>query len=463
MAPVQYEYYQAVRGPNLRSFLQDRFAGVQAESPEGTLVPGTPASLEEPAEPAAVAAAATLAKRKKAAWTMNGKLVEEANAFLGAASSDGGSLAKAGKRGNGRKRPAYAEADENDAFSGDELDEPAHPPKDTMAKASSSGSGLSKLKADVLVRQLNLQFRLMQQRKVCQHPYLFDFPVTDPQDPESEFLIDEQLVRSSGKLLLLDRLLPELFANGHRVLIFSQFARVLDILEFYAELRSWKFCRIDGSVAQTDRQDAIVRFNTDPSIPLFFLTTRSGGLGINLTAADTVVIFDSDWNPQQDLQAQDRVHRIGQKRPVLIYRLIIAGSCERAILKRAKAKRKLEKLVIHDKKFKGLGSNNNNGGGASGGLKDDLSVQDIAQILLDDDTELVEKDQRELKRILESLGPDEQVPEEAILTREELLALTDRSSEAYLKKDDMGSGRIAEVVHVPDGRNDMLSKMETLI
>ncbi|KAI7829887.1 SNF2 family N-terminal domain-containing protein, partial [Kickxella alabastrina] len=304
MAPVQYEYYQAVRGPNLRSFLQDRFAG--------------------------------------------------ANAFLGAASSDSGSLAKAakpGKRGNGRKRPAYAEADENDTFSGDELDEPAHLPKDTTPKASASGSGLSKLKADVLVRQLNLQFRLMQQRKVCQHPYLFDFPVTDPQDPESEFLIDEQLVRSSGKLLLLDRLLPELFANGHRVLIFSQFARVLDILEFYAELRSWKFCRIDGSVAQTDRQDAIVRFNTDPSIPLFFLTTRSGGLGINLTAADTVVIFDSDWNPQQDLQAQDRVHRIGQKRPVLIYRLIIAGSCERAILKRAKAKRKLEKLVIHDKKF----------------------------------------------------------------------------------------------------------------
>ncbi|KAJ1943866.1 putative ATPase, partial [Kickxella alabastrina] len=466
MAPVQYEYYQAVRGPNLRSFLQDRFAGVQAESPEGTLVPGTPASLEEPAEPAAVAAAATLAKRRKAAWTMNGKLVEEANAFLGAASSDSGSLAKAakpGKRGNGRKRPAYAEADENDTFSGDELDEPAHLPKDTTAKASASGSGLSKLKADVLVRQLNLQFRLMQQRKVCQHPYLFDFPVTDPQDPESEFLIDEQLVRSSGKLLLLDRLLPELFANGHRVLIFSQFARVLDILEFYAELRSWKFCRIDGSVAQTDRQDAIVRFNTDPSIPLFFLTTRSGGLGINLTAADTVVIFDSDWNPQQDLQAQDRVHRIGQKRPVLIYRLIIAGSCERAILKRAKAKRKLEKLVIHDKKFKGLGSNNNNGSGGSGGLKDDLSVQDIAQILLDDDTELVEKDQRELKRILEALGPDEQVPEEAILTREELLALTDRSSEAYLKKDDMGSDRIAEVVHVPDERNDMLSKMETLI
>ncbi|PIA13295.1 hypothetical protein COEREDRAFT_21143, partial [Coemansia reversa NRRL 1564] len=371
IAPLQFEYYSAVRGPNLRAFLEDRFAG------------STPADSSIP-----------VSQKSKKTYDRN-------------------------------KALEFSLADDipTNEIAND---------KDTKDKVVVSGP--ARLQAAVKVRQLNLQFRLMQQRKVCQHPYLFDFPVTTPEDPTSPYLIDEQLVRSSGKLLLLDRLLPALFADGHRVLIFSQFARMLDILECYAELRDWKFCRIDGSVTQTERQDAIVRFNTSTDIPLFFLTTRSGGLGINLTAADTVVLFDSDWNPQLDLQAQDRVHRIGQKNPVLIYRLAIAGSCEIPMLERAKTKRRLEKLVIHERRFKGAMNRTN-----------DLSLSDIKQVLLEDDAELVDRDQSTLRSVLESLGPDDPVPCDLVLSDSELAAITDRSPDAYLKVSSKPSARIAQV------------------
>ncbi|KAJ2018169.1 putative ATPase [Coemansia sp. S680] len=466
MAPLQYEYYQAVRGPNLRGFLEEKFVkggnpitSAVADAEDNTLVPGTPAS-----DAPLVVDSAPKKAGSKSRTASNKDLLAEASDFLGLQDSLGGDAA-AGRpsrpRASRTKNAVYKEADEDDSFDSDEpeimqLDEVSDDLNDlNLQKAAAEQDPLARLKAAVLVRQMNLQFRLMQQRKVCQHPYLFDFPVKNPSDPESEFLIDEQLVRSSGKLLVLDRLLPELFAKGHRVLIFSQFSRVLDILEFYAELRSWRFCRIDGSVGQVDRQDAIVRFNTDPTIPLFLLTTRSGGLGINLTAADTVVIFDSDWNPQQDLQAQDRVHRIGQKRPVIIYRLIIAGSCENAMLNRAKAKRKLEKLVIHERRFKGIARQTQ-----AAGATDEVSVQDIAHILMDDDTDLVEKDQRGLRAVLESLGPDQQVPPEAVLTNDEVVALTDRSPEAYVKKDIVDSVRFTELDQVRDEQNDLLAKME---
>ncbi|KAJ1979830.1 putative ATPase, partial [Dimargaris verticillata] len=201
------------------------------------------------------------------------------------------------------------------------------------------------------VQSFRLQHTAMQLRKLCNHPYLFDYPV----DPTTQgMLASEQIVRVSGKLLLLDRLLPELFAKGHRVLIFSQMTRILDILEVYLnELRGWKFCRFDGATPREERDEEIDRFNTDMTVPIFLLSTRSGGLGINLTSADTVILYDSDWNPQMDIQAQDRVHRIGQTKPVIIYRLVTGNSFEEHVLERAVAKRKLEKLVIHKGKFKG--------------------------------------------------------------------------------------------------------------
>ncbi|KAI0995888.1 hypothetical protein K3495_g12293 [Podosphaera aphanis] len=183
---------------------------------------------------------------------------------------------------------------------------------------------------------------VMQLRLTCNSPHNF----YNPWSANSGSEVDETIVTSSGKMLLLDRLLPALFERGNKVLIFSQFKTQLDILEDYArELRRWNLCRIDGSTPQEERRQQIEDFN-DPDYKLFLLSTRAGGQGINLTAADTVILYDSDWNPQQDLQAQDRVHRIGQKKPVIIFRLATRGTVEEDLLLSADAKRRLEKLVI---------------------------------------------------------------------------------------------------------------------
>lgn len=197
---------------------------------------------------------------------------------------------------------------------------------------------------------LKLQNILMLLKRCCNHPYLVEYPL----DPATgEFKIDEQLVQSSGKFLILDRLLPALKRRGHKVLIFSQMTSILDILMDYCYLRGFQYSRLDGSMSYAERDENMGRFSKDPEVFLFLLSTRAGGLGINLTAADTVIIFDSDWNPQADLQAQDRCHRIGQTKPVVVYRLVTANTIDQKILERASAKRKLEQMVIHKNKFKG--------------------------------------------------------------------------------------------------------------
>ncbi|XP_075872803.1 lymphoid-specific helicase isoform X1 [Nelusetta ayraudi] len=197
---------------------------------------------------------------------------------------------------------------------------------------------------------LKLQNILMLLKKCCNHPYLVEYPL----DPATqEFKIDEQLVQTSGKFLILDRMLPALKKRGHKVLIFSQMTSILDILMDYCYLRGFQYSRLDGSMAYADREENMSKFSKDPEVFVFLLSTRAGGLGINLTAADTVIIFDSDWNPQADLQAQDRCHRIGQTKPVVVYRLVTANTIDQKILERASAKRKLEQMVIHKNKFKG--------------------------------------------------------------------------------------------------------------
>ncbi|OAD03910.1 hypothetical protein MUCCIDRAFT_184304 [Mucor lusitanicus CBS 277.49] len=208
-----------------------------------------------------------------------------------------------------------------------------------------------KVNAVKQINNMHLQNLVMQLRKVCNHPFLFDWPL-DPKTDQP--LISNELAAQSGKILLLDRLLTGLFDRGHKVLVFSQMTKMLDILEDWAtDLKHWPACRLDGSVSQEERRDQIAEFSKpDSKIKLFFLSTRAGGLGINLTAADTVVIFDSDWNPQMDLQAQDRVHRIGQTKPVLVYRLVAAKTVEAKMLEKATGKRRLEKLVISQGKFK---------------------------------------------------------------------------------------------------------------
>ncbi|XP_022104139.1 lymphocyte-specific helicase-like [Acanthaster planci] len=204
--------------------------------------------------------------------------------------------------------------------------------------------------------ELNIKVKsiMSQLRKACNHPYLLEYPL----DPlTQEYRVDENLVANSGKLLVLERLLPALKKKSHKVLIFSQMTKMLDVLEDYCYLRKYQFCRLDGTMKLTDRQEQIDEFNKNPDVFLFLLSTRAGGLGINLTAADTVIIYDSDWNPQSDLQAQDRCHRIGQTKPVVIYRLVTSNTIDQKIVERAAAKRRLEKMVIHQGKFKGGKSN----------------------------------------------------------------------------------------------------------
>ncbi|EGN93575.1 hypothetical protein SERLA73DRAFT_171912 [Serpula lacrymans var. lacrymans S7.3] len=183
---------------------------------------------------------------------------------------------------------------------------------------------------------------VMQLRKVTCHPYLFDGA-----EPGPPYTTDEHIIENSGKMIILDKLLQSMQAKGSRVLIFSQMSRVLDILEDYCLFRSFKYCRIDGSTAHDDRIVAIDEYNKPDSEKfIFLLTTRAGGLGINLTTADIVILYDSDWNPQADLQAMDRAHRIGQTKQVYVFRFITEDSVEERMLERAAQKLRLDQLVI---------------------------------------------------------------------------------------------------------------------
>ncbi|KAG5848599.1 hypothetical protein ANANG_G00100230 [Anguilla anguilla] len=186
---------------------------------------------------------------------------------------------------------------------------------------------------------------VMELKKCCNHGYLIKQPEDVDSPTQQEHL--QNIVRGSGKLVLLDKLLTRLRERGNRVLIFSQMVRMLDILAEYLAFKRYPFQRLDGSIKGEIRKQALDHFNAKGSEDFcFLLSTRAGGLGINLASADTVVIFDSDWNPQNDLQAQARAHRIGQKKQVNIYRLVTKGTVEEDIIERAKKKMVLDHLVI---------------------------------------------------------------------------------------------------------------------
>ncbi|CAK9826197.1 Chromodomain-helicase-DNA-binding protein 1 [Anthophora retusa] len=203
-------------------------------------------------------------------------------------------------------------------------------------------------------------------KKCCNHAFLTKPTESERKESNEDYL--QQIIRGSGKLVLLDKLLVRLRETGHRVLIFSQMVRMLDILGEYLQKKHFPFQRLDGSIKGELRKQALDHFNADGSQDFcFLLSTRAGGLGINLATADTVIIFDSDWNPQNDLQAQARAHRIGQKNQVNIYRLVTKNSVEEEIVERAKQKMVLDHLVIQrmdttgrtvlDKKNAGTNSN----------------------------------------------------------------------------------------------------------
>ena len=197
-------------------------------------------------------------------------------------------------------------------------------------------------------------------KKASMHPYLFPNGQTDlarSMDPEG-------LIYHSGKMVLLDALLKRLLADNHRVLIFSQSVKMLDLLGEFLAFRGWSHLRLDGSVPSDIRKRSIERFNAPNSTyNIFLLSTRAGGLGINLETADTVVLFDSDWNPQNDLQAMARAHRIGQKKFVNVYRLVSKDSVEEEILERAKKKMVLDHVIIQR-----IGNQKTTGGTSTIGL-----------------------------------------------------------------------------------------------
>lgn len=252
--------------------------------------------------------------------------------------------------------------------------------------------------------QKKLNNPMLQLRLVCNSPHNF----YNPWAIGDTIPINESIVTSSGKMLLMDRLLPRLFKDDHKVLIFSQFTTQLDILEDYCrQLRGWNVCRIDGTVSQDSRREQIASFNKDPEHKIFLLSTRAGGQGINLASADTVILFDSDFNPQQDLQAQDRCHRIGQTRPVVVFRIATKGTVEENLLSSADAKRRLEKLIIQKGGFKTMGQKVSR--------TEDLDPEMLRALLLKDG------------QVYKAAGGDD------VLSDGDLDVLCDRSDEAYAK------------------------------
>uniref|UniRef100_A0A3Q3BLI5 Chromatin-remodeling ATPase INO80 n=1 Tax=Kryptolebias marmoratus TaxID=37003 RepID=A0A3Q3BLI5_KRYMA len=244
----------------------------------------------------------------------------------------------------------------------------------------------------------------------------------------------ESLITESGKLHTLDILLNRLKAQGHRVLIYSQMTRMIDLLEEYMVYRKHTYIRLDGSSKISERRDMVADFQTRTDIFVFLLSTRAGGLGINLTAADTVIFYDSDWNPTVDQQAMDRAHRLGQTKQVTVYRLICQGTIEERILQRAKEKSEIQRVVISGGNFK----------------PDTLKPKEVVSLLLDDD---------ELEKKLRQRQEEKRQQEESSKVKERK-----RKREKYAEKkknEEFESKRKKEanlvIPHAPSADNSNLS------
>jgi ATP-dependent DNA helicase len=214
--------------------------------------------------------------------------------------------------------------------------------------------------------QINKQ---MNHRKNCNHPFIFGEPIDPVSGVHMGSAHPQLLIRASGKFALLDRMLERLYKDKHQVLIFSQMTALLSVIEDYLLYRGWKYCRIDGTTKIDERQRQMDVFNAEKTNGLdgtrnfgddrhfvFLLSTRAGGVGINLATADTCIIFDSDFNPHQDSQAMDRCHRIGQDRPVAVYRLLTVNSVDIDMMEKQMSKKKLERMAIVGGDFRKAGS-----------------------------------------------------------------------------------------------------------
>ncbi|KAI4923983.1 hypothetical protein J4E85_008142 [Alternaria conjuncta] len=401
LTSMQRELYQAILDGTSRSYLEEK--AVERLSIGLSSRAGTPLSIR----------------------SNNGSLKRKAlssreTPSKSAKTSRAGTPASvASTRSRGRPKKNYEEVSDDEYFDGLGKEESEEEEQDLSSDAEEERTRAATF--EIAKRQLmqkKLGNPIMQLRLCCNSPYNFFNPFirADTDGAEtfaSETEPDETIVSTSGKMLLLDALLPELIRRGHKVLIFSQFTTTLDLLGHYLDLRSWNYARIDGSVAQTDRQDQILAFNkpstTKEAADIFILSTRAGGQGINLAAADTVILFDSDWNPQQDLQAMDRAHRIGQTRNVIVYRFATRNTVEQKLLESAEAKRRLEKLVIRK------GGVRNDRGGTRGNEKEQ-EVEELQKLLRRSDGEKFDVEATESGKVL---------------GKEELEILLDRSDEAY--------------------------------
>ena len=388
LTQMQRDLYQAILNGTSRNYLEEKV--VERLSLSGT------------ATPVSVRSRSVGLKRK--ALDQSGRNTPAKSAKTSRESTPG-SL-----RGRFSKRKNYEEVSDAQYFRRLEDQTNSEISSDTSDVDEEEQARVATLElAKAIIRRKKLQNPIMQLRLCCDSPYNFFNPfLLEGDEDGEEGEPDETLVTTSGKMLLLDSLLPALFDDGHKVLIFSQFKTQLDLLQSYADMRGWPHCRIDGSVAQEDRHAQIKSFNQQTgknATNLFLLSTRAGGQGINLASADTVILFDSDWNPQQDLQAQDRAHRIGQTRNVIVYRLATRGTVEQTLLETAEGKRRLEKLVIR-----------------KNGLREDSKRKPK-----DHD------DLAELQRLLTRQdGEQFEVDEDSVvLSKRDLQILTDRSEAAY--------------------------------
>eukprot|EP00597_Dinobryon_sp_UTEXLB2267_P004843 CAMPEP_0170077316 /NCGR_PEP_ID=MMETSP0019_2-20121128/14156_1 /TAXON_ID=98059 /ORGANISM="Dinobryon sp., Strain UTEXLB2267" /LENGTH=1791 /DNA_ID=CAMNT_0010289569 /DNA_START=144 /DNA_END=5519 /DNA_ORIENTATION=- len=256
--------------------------------------------------------------------------------------------------------------------------------------------------------QPSLMNVMMELRKCCNHPYLVkgvedrilaELTAEEANNPQ---IVYQKFIESSGKLVLLDKLLPKLYTQGHKVLIFSQMVRVLNIIEDFLKFKNYSFERLDGSTASNDRKDAVERF-CKPSMNRFImlLSTKAGGLGLNLTAADTVIIFDSDWNPQNDLQAQARAHRIGQTKAVMVYRLLTRKTYEMEMFHQASMKLGLDRAVLAHARNEEAGGDGEICG-VGGATKAQLSAIEIDVLLKRGAYDVFREDDTEQKEFVEA-------------------------------------------------------------
>jgi len=297
-------------------------------------------------------------------------------------------------------------------------------------------------------RTLSQTNKQMNHRKNCNHPFMFGEPIDPVTGNHMGSAHPQLLIRASGKFALLDRMLDRLFRDKHQVLIFSQMTSLLNVIEDYLLYRNWKYCRIDGTTKIDERQRQMDVFNSEKTAGaggtrndgddrhfVFLLSTRAGGLGINLATADTCIIFDSDWNPHQDSQAMDRCHRIGQNRPVAVYRLLTVNSVDIDMMEKQISKKKLERMAIVGGDFRKAGSRS----------KGEFRTESLNELLDDDVKDLQSKG---LDADTIRIGDEEF---EAIMDRERLFAEGEGAIPTEGKMYDVIDGRKGDMLGAMTG------------